>query len=228
MLITVSDTGEGIDPAMLPHVFERFRQADSSSRRPYGGLGLGLAIVRQLTELHGGTVEAQSGGPGQGATFSLRLPLSPRSRGQVTGTAPRQEVLEGRLSGLTIVVVEDDPDARDLFRLILTDAGSNVSTASSTAEALAVITTARPDVLVADIGLPGEDGNDLVRKVRGLPDPETARLPAVAVSAYASEHHRQTAQAAGFQAYLAKPVDPSELVRVIARLLGREPAGNAT
>jgi PAS domain S-box-containing protein len=217
-LIEVSDTGEGIDAATLPHVFERFRQADSSSRRWHGGLGLGLAIVRQLVELHGGTVDAKSEGRGRGTTFSVRLPMSMKSADPIAATAHGIETGAPRLSDVRVLVVEDDADTCDLLRTMLERAGATVRVAGTASDALSVITTSPIDVLVADIGLPGKNGNDLLGEARRL-SPRRARLPAIAVTAYADEQHRALARTAGFEAFLAKPVEPAELVRTIGRVL---------
>ena len=219
MIVTVSDTGEGIEAAVLPHVFERFRQADSSSRRRHGGLGLGLAIVRQLTELHGGTVEATSAGRGHGATFSVRLPLGESAPAASTGSADGVAVGRGQLGGLTILFVEDDRDTRELFSLAMEADGATVQTASSASEALALMATRQPAMVVADIGLAGDDGYDLIRKIRSLPNGDHGRLVAVAFSAYTTRQHQEMATAAGFDLFVGKPIAPPEFVAAIARVI---------
>lgn len=219
--IMVGDTGQGINRSFLPYVFDRFRQAETSAARSHGGLGLGLAIVRHLVELHGGTVEAHSSGEGQGATFTVLLPfqppmLEPRSaeshRGNVEGEFPPA------LEGLRVVVVDDDADTRALLQAMLERGGATVSTAGSAREALATISAAEPDVLVCDIGMPGEDGYELIRQVRQRPREQHGSIPAVALTAYARREDVGRALKAGYQVHLAKPVDPQALARVVAAL----------
>ncbi|MES1022460.1 ATP-binding protein [Gloeocapsa sp. BRSZ] len=224
--IIVSDTGQGISPDFLPYIFERFRQADSTHTRSHGGLGLGLAIVRHLVELHGGTVQAQSPGEGQGTTFMVQLPLTvvlktheservhPTVGGEVSfDCAPT-------LSGLKVLLVDDEADARDLLATVLQECQALVKTAASVAEAIAAIEQFQPDILVSDIGMPGEDGYSLIRRIRAMEAPNSARIPAVALTAYARVEDRTRALAAGFQMHIAKPVNPTELVAVIANLAG--------
>ncbi|HEX8162374.1 MAG TPA: hybrid sensor histidine kinase/response regulator [Pyrinomonadaceae bacterium] len=227
--IDVSDTGVGIAPDFLPLVFDRFRQADAATTRNYGGLGLGLAIVRQLVELHGGEVYARSEGTGRGTTFTVRLPLAPppapppaqaAGHAGATGTtddAPDRE----SLSGLRVLVVDDEPDARELFARTLSECGALTLVAASAAEALAAIERERPDVLLADIGMPGEDGYALIDKIRSLPPGRGGLTPAAALTAYAHAEDRLRALRAGFQIHLPKPVKPAELVNAIAGLAGR-------
>src|SRR6266850_1037237 len=206
--IAVSDTGIGIQRDFLPHVFDRFRQADSSSTRMQGGLGLGLAIVRHLVEVHGGTVEAESEGEGKGARFTVHLPVrqvQPQPPAPIGPTA---------LAGIRVLVVDDDEDARELVRVMLGNYGAEVIQAASADEALELISRQPPDVLVSDIGLPNEDGYALLRRLRGLP--QTARLPALALTAYASSADHRRALEAGFQRHVSKPVEPVELARVVA------------
>jgi PAS domain S-box-containing protein len=229
--LSVSDTGEGISPEFLPHVFERFRQADSSTTRRHGGLGLGLNIVKQLVELHGGTVHAKSTGKGQGATFSLTLPLAiaelDSGKDGKPGEHPRIAATQRRvadspdLSGITVLVVEDDADARTMAQRILSDGGASVLAAASAAEALAILKRDQPDVLVSDIGMPGEDGYELIRKVRALPPDSGGDTPAVALTAFVRSEDRQRALRAGYQLHIAKPVEPMELLTVCASLVGR-------
>ncbi len=223
--IQVRDSGEGIDPELLPHVFDSFRQADASTTRQQGGLGLGLAIVRQLVELHGGSVSAESPGPGQGAVFTVSLPLlRPREATKelpiltqsVSGAAPSSPPL----AGLRVLAVEDDESTLDALTELLSIQGADVVPAASVSQALKSLQGFDPDVLVSDIGMPERDGYDLIREIRALGH-DAMDLPAVAVTAFASPEDRQRALAAGFQVHLAKPVDPRELTSVIAELAGR-------
>ncbi|HZH33516.1 MAG TPA: ATP-binding protein, partial [Pyrinomonadaceae bacterium] len=228
--ITVSDTGKGIEPEFLPHVFDRFRQADQSSTRRYGGLGLGLSIVRQLTEMHGGSVSAQSEGEGKGTSFTVKLPrrISVPSM-EKTGEARVHPTAGGsfkfecapELSGLSVLVVDDEADARELLRQILEGCGSQVITAGSAAEAIAAFENAPPDILVSDIGMPDEDGYSLIRRIRALPADKGGRTPAIALTAYARVEDRARALTAGFQVHVPKPIEPVELAAVVASLAGR-------
>jgi CheY-like chemotaxis protein len=225
--ITVRDTGRGISPEFLPYVFERFRQADSSSTRTHGGLGLGLAIVRHLVELHGGFVEAESAGEGRGATFRVRLPLLAPRRSDGPGGGvppPALDVSDTSLAGLRVLVVEDSADERQLAGVVLEHHGATVTAVMSAESAWAQFQEARPDVLVSDIAMPRLDGYALIRRIRALPPERGGATPAVAVTAYASDEERARALAAGFQAHLAKPLDPADLVVTIARLCRREAA----
>ncbi|MBD1883824.1 ATP-binding protein [Microcoleus vaginatus] len=229
--ITVSDTGAGISSDFLPFVFDRFSQHDSTTTRSYGGLGLGLAIVRQLVELHGGTVTVVSPGIGQGTTFTVKLPVMiihlPPSAPE-----PLNSLVEAKgrfqasptLEGLQILVVEDEADALELLSTILEKYGADVMAVASVKEALTIIETATdrsPDVLVSDIGMPDEDGYSLIRKLRQLEVQRGGRLPAIALTAYARNDDRQQSLLAGFQMHLTKPVDAAELVAVVASLTGR-------
>jgi PAS domain S-box-containing protein len=231
VLITVSDTGKGIAAEFLPYVFDRFRQADSSITRLHGGLGLGLAIVRQLVDLHGGSVEAQSPGEGQGATFSLQLPViiahrSDRFAVNAEGANASSAAVQGgfgsspSLEGLSVLVVDDEPDARDLLTAILEERKAKVTTVASAAEAYETIEWLRPDVIISDIGMPGEDGYSLIRNVR-LKEARGRQgwRPAIALTAHARVEDRLRALSAGYQAHVAKPVEPAELVAVIASLV---------
>ena len=226
-LIVVADSGPGISPEFLPHVFERFRQGDQSTTRSHVGLGLGLAIVRHLVELHGGTVEASSGGEGQGATFSVRLPLTNARRtedGAEQGTAEKGVRTESealQLGGLRVLLVDDDLEGREAIAAVLEKEGMQVIAAASSEEALEAIGRERPDVLLSDIEMPGEDGHSLIRKVRALPADRGRDIPAAALTAYARGEDRQKALLAGFQAHVSKPVPPAELTAVIAELAGR-------
>jgi CheY-like chemotaxis protein/anti-sigma regulatory factor (Ser/Thr protein kinase) len=221
--LTVEDDGPGIDPAFLPHVFERFRQGDASSTRPHGGLGLGLAIVRHLVELHGGTVEAANRLDGTGAIFRLTLPrpalfdLPPLAR--EPRVDDRSWADQGsELAGTTVLVVDDDEDARSLLRFVLERCGAKVHTACSSAEAMEAMRDHRPHVLLADLEMPEEDGYTLIARVRALPPDQGGAIPAAALTAYASAQDRLDALQAGFQYHVAKPVAPSELATVVASL----------
>jgi signal transduction histidine kinase/ActR/RegA family two-component response regulator len=224
--VRVSDTGQGIAPEFLPHVFERFRQQDGSTTREHGGLGLGLAIVRYLVEQHGGRISAESGGERRGSTFTINLPIaavkSPEGA-RASAEPPPSQTSPGEgsatLGGVRVLVVDDQPDARELLALVLGSAGAEVSTASSAAEALELLEYGKLDVLVSDIGMPAADGYALIGRVRGLTAGRARRTPSVALTAYASEEDRRRALAAGFDAHLPKPVEPAELVSVIAGLV---------
>jgi two-component system CheB/CheR fusion protein len=235
--VRVTDTGQGMKAEFLPHVFERFRQAESSARRSQPGLGLGLAIVRQLVELHGGTVEAQSAGEDKGATFTIILPI-PALLMQPKGTEaeqaeesasldvatleePAPDPERSLLAGLSVLVVEDDADSRESLVRVLEQYGARGTGAATAREAMRALEAALPDVLVSDIGMANEDGYDLIRQVRMLPAHRGRGLPALAVTAYGEEGDRLRALAAGFQAHVAKPVAPRELVIEVARLAGR-------
>jgi len=227
-VIQVADTGSGIRADFLPYVFDRFRQAESSHTRSHGGLGLGLSIVRHLVELHGGSVEVDSPGEGQGATFTVKLPL----RAELTEEIPLERPAASRvwslpdlLHDLRILVVEDEKDTRDLVVTALEQCGAEVISAASVPEALAAFEREKPDVLVSDIGFAGEDGYSLIRKVRAREAGNGGRVPAAALTAYAGVEDRRRALEAGFQAHLAKPVDPSELVVAVAVLAGRRAQG---
>lgn len=225
--ISVSDTGEGILPEFLPHVFDRFRQQDASTMRKHQGLGLGLAIVKHLVELHGGQVRAKSPGPGRGATFSVALPIAAVQTEGVDESYPlpaeRERVEEPvpTLLGTRVLVVEDDDDARELLRSILAQSGASVRTAASAREAIAQFDLRPPDVVVSDIGMPVQDGYDLIRQIRSREDTAGGHTPALALTAFARSDDRRRAIKAGFQMHLAKPVEPAELITVVASLTGR-------
>ena len=228
--VVVSDSGVGIDREFLPHVFERFRQADGSTTRTYGGLGLGLAIVRHLVELHGGSVAADSAGSNKGATFTVRFPAMVEFVGQqfeLTELVENQtvsaesRVREQSLSGLRVLMVDDEFDARALVTVMLEASGAQVLAVASAAEALDSIESWKPDLLIADIGMPVEDGYSLIRKVRALPNERGGQTPAVALTAYARSDDRQRALAEGYQVHVAKPVDRVELATVISTLYQR-------
>jgi signal transduction histidine kinase/CheY-like chemotaxis protein len=229
--IVVSDNGRGIAPEFLEHVFEPFRQADGSSTRSHRGLGLGLAIVRRLVELHGGQVRAESGGPGRGARFTVEIPsgepLVERRQMSVVGIegADGGGVSPGEfrlsLDGLRVLVVDDEPDFRDLLVALLEERGAVVHAAASAAEVLHTLPSLRPDVLLSDIAMPEVDGYELIRRLRALPAESGGRVPAAALTAYARAEDRRRVLLSGFNMYLAKPVDPEELVAVVASLGGR-------
>ena len=230
--IVVSDTGIGIRPEFLPHIFERFRQAESSAAREHAGLGLGLAIVRNLVELHGGTVCASSGGEGRGATFRVRLPLRIVHADwlpEAERVHPRAAVAPAPLSDLPdlsdthVLAVDDDPDALRLLKEILETVGATVSTATSSRAALEVVTADRPDVLVADLGLPGMDGFELIQQIRNSDGSPGRNIPAAALTAYARSEDRARALKSGFEMHLAKPIDPAELIAAVKALARRRP-----
>ncbi|MBE9051945.1 PAS domain S-box protein [Nostocales cyanobacterium LEGE 11386] len=221
--IQVSDTGQGITPEFLSYVFDYFRQADSTTTRKFGGLGLGLAIVRQVVELHGGTVQAESPGEGLGATFTVRLPLLGRSK-QVMYEENNLELLisdSQLLSGTQVLVVDDEPDIRDLVTFILQEYNVNVTAVASAPEALQFLSQSLPDILISDIGMPQTDGYMLMRELRKRSPEQGGNLPAIALTAYAGEMNQQQALSAGFQLHIPKPVDPEALVKAIVNLIGR-------
>jgi signal transduction histidine kinase/ActR/RegA family two-component response regulator len=227
--IVVSDTGQGISPGLLPVIFERFRQADSSTTRAQAGLGLGLALVRHLVEAHGGTVTAQSPGEGKGATFIVKLPvtLAKLDNATIERVHPTARVVMPTftgpaLEGLRVLVVDDDLDALDLATAILTGARAHVRACQSAAEALIVFRDWRPDVLIADIEMPGEDGLSLIRKIRAMEVAQGGKVPAIALTAYGRVEDRLRTLSAGFSMHVPKPVDPAELTTVVASLAGRQ------
>jgi CheY-like chemotaxis protein len=222
--ISVSDTGVGIKPEFLPHVFERFRQADGSTTRRYGGLGLGLGIVRHLTELHGGNVHADSPGEGQGATFTVTLPLAIATAHAKLDDDPAAQTNGVSLRGVRVLLVEDDADARDLITRALRDHGAQVMPAASAAEAIEAFDLLAPHVLVSDIGMPDEDGYALLARIRARGPERGGRVPAIALTALARPEDRQRATRAGFQVHVAKPVEPAELAAVVANLANPEPS----
>jgi PAS domain S-box-containing protein len=219
--VVVSDTGQGIEPERLAHVFERLWQADSSTTRRHGGLGLGLAIARHLVQLHGGSIRAESAGPGTGATFTVRLPIALVSAPLEHPSVPQAGAGEpSRLSGVRILVVEDESETRDVLDRILVERGAEVRSVASAGEAFELLGGWVPDVLLSDIGMPGEDGYSLMRRIRALPKERGGRVPAVALTAYVRADDRRRALKAGFQTHVGKPVDPDELALVIAGLAG--------
>ncbi len=226
--VSVVDSGKGIDPGFLPHVFERFRQEENSATRRHTGLGLGLAITRHLVELHGGTIVASSEGEGRGATFTVRLPMAPVTHPDSVARMPMLgDVKAGArkqlasLDGLRVLVVDDEDDVRELVGTVLRQSGAVVTTVRSVAEALEAFATTMPNVLVSDIEMPGEDGYSLIRKLRAGALPGGRNIPAIALSAYAGPGDRMRALDAGFQLHVPKPVEPAELVAVIANLVPR-------
>lgn len=228
--VRVRDSGEGIDAQFLPRVFDRFRQADASTTRRHGGLGLGLAIVRQIVDLHGGRVSAESDGLGKGTTFTVALPmLTANQQLHVTAEQPVARMRTPHvpvdaiedMHGVKVLVVDDEPDSRALVKRLLEDAHAVVTAAGSAKEALALLQTTRPDVLVSDIGMPDEDGYGLIKRVRALSANRGGSTPAVAVTAYARAEDRVHAIRAGFQHHLSKPIEPAELLAIVASLAPR-------
>jgi CheY-like chemotaxis protein len=230
--IAVTDNGEGFDPDFRLSMFDRFQQADSSASRHHGGLGLGLAIARHIVELHGGTVHAESAGPGQGATFTVKLPLVifQRSAGE---TARRHPTLSeqpspspldayARLDGVRVLVVDDEPDSNEAVSALLAARGAEVRVAASASQAVEVLRGWLPTVMVTDIGMPGEDGYMLLAKVRAG-DGDAARVPAIALTAYANRDDRLRTLAAGFQLHMSKPIDAAELVAAVANVAQTSP-----
>lgn len=224
--IKVTDTGEGIAAEFLPRIFDRFRQADATSTRTHAGLGLGLAIVHDLVELHGGTVEAASAGLGHGATFIVNLPSLPiserRSRPSITDERPPS----GRLDNLRILIVEDDADSRELVSLVLEDAGATVAAVGSVTEALATLDAFHPDAVVSDIGLPNSDGYALIRRIRQHEAEHGCHLPAVALTGYARAEDRANTLSAGFHAHVPKPFDADELTATLLAVTRQPPHGS--
>ena len=231
--ISVADTGVGIKPEFIAHLFERFRQADATTTRKYGGLGLGLSIVKHLVELHGGTVGVSSPGEGLGTTVAVHLPLMVVHRSAETGRLHPKAAgaipagfLPSDLSGTRVLVVDDQADARDLIKRVLEDCGAQVFTASSADEAIPLVESELPHVLVSDIGMPGSDGYELLRRVRALGPERGGKVPAIALTAFARSEDRTRALRTGFLVHVSKPVDPSELVATVASVAGRaEDAG---
>ncbi|HEX8784764.1 MAG TPA: response regulator, partial [Telluria sp.] len=233
--ITVRDNGAGIKPEFITHVFERFRQADASMTRRHGGLGLGLAIVKHLIEQHGGTVRAESSGEGQGASFTIELPLAkqqppsrarsaraamilPTSSTPSTPSAPEMSARD--LSGIKVLVVDDDRDNRELIKRILGDCGAKVTIAASAREAISAFHDDVPNLLITDLGMPEVDGFELLDWVRKLPREQGSQVPAIALTAFARSEDRLRALEAGFSAHISKPVEPSELIATVAAAVG--------
>lgn len=214
--IQVTDSGIGIDPDFIPHVFDHFRQADGSSVRSQGGLGLGLAITRRLVELHGGTIQVHSPGLGQGATFTVLIPIRLASDPPLPHTQNPGDRF--RLQGIKAIVVDDEADARDLLTVILEQQGAQVASASNTFEAFQVLENFHPDIIISDIGMPDEDGYSFLETVRSLPDSHLSQVPAIALTAYAGEADRHRARKAGFESHIAKPFDPVDIVNAVYQL----------
>ncbi|QFS46923.1 ATP-binding protein [Nostoc sphaeroides] len=221
--ITVSDTGKGINPDFIPYVFESFRQADATTTRKFGGLGLGLAIVRHLVELHGGTVQVDSPGEGQGATFNVRFPLmkAQGSSQKVQKDSSFFTFNTSPLTGIRLLIVDDDEDIRDFLGFVLEQAGAEVCIVTSAIEALQAIEQSPPDILLSDIGMPEMDGYMLIRQIRAMPPEQGGQILALALSAYAGEVNRKQAQDAGFQQHVAKPIDPDTLIAVILDIIAK-------
>jgi signal transduction histidine kinase/ActR/RegA family two-component response regulator len=228
--ISVADTGVGIKQEFIPHLFERFRQGDASTTRKFGGLGLGLSIVKSLVELHGGTIRVRSAGEGLGTTVTVQLPLTvvhssapslgrthPKSASASAASAP----VVPELAGLKVLVLDDQTDARELVKRVLEDCAAEVLTAGTAEEALVLVQRERPDVLISDIGMPGTDGYELLRRVRALGPERGGRVPAIALTAFARSEDRTRALRAGFLVHVSKPVDPSELVATVASVARR-------
>jgi CheY-like chemotaxis protein len=231
--IIVSDTGAGIHPDFLPHVFERFRQAEAGTTRKTGGLGLGLSIVRHIVEMHGGSVQADSAGEGQGSTFSIQLPLmilrpdDLDARREHPRTDRREPLTQlGDLQGVRVMAIDDEEDALTLLRVVLETAGAEVETVASPLRALERIEAFRPDVVVLDLGMPEMDGFELIKRIRASTKPAVRNVPAAALTAFARSEDRTKALRSGFEMHLAKPVDPGELVASVSRLVRR--AGSTT
>jgi len=226
--LSVSDTGKGIAPDYLPHVFERFSQADTSATKRHSGLGLGLAIVKSLAELHGGSVRVKSGGEGMGSTFIVSLPISvvhtlDRSenlqRSKIERDGPLLHTID--LTGVKVVVVDDEADAIGLVKRIMENCGATVEACTSAADCLACIPSFRPDVLITDIGMPDMDGYTLIGRLRAMTPDDGGQTPAIALTAFARSEDRRQAMLAGFDMHVAKPVEPGELVAVVSRLARR-------
>ncbi|HXD32700.1 MAG TPA: ATP-binding protein [Pyrinomonadaceae bacterium] len=229
--LTVRDTGVGISSEFLPHVFERFRQADSSTTRAHGGLGLGLSIVKHMVEQHGGQVSAESEGPGHGSTFKVNLPVASAVIGKTSAeivmklrelkSVEDAAVTKQDLVGLRVLVVDDEPDTLEILAIMLNQSGASVRTATSSVDALRTFGEWRPNVLLSDLGMPGEDGFTLINRIRSLAPEQGGNVPAAAITAHAREEDRAKVLAAGYQAHIAKPVDPKSLIAALVGLSGR-------
>jgi CheY-like chemotaxis protein/anti-sigma regulatory factor (Ser/Thr protein kinase) len=220
--VAVADTGHGIDPAFLPHVFERFRQADSSLSRSHSGLGIGLTIVRHLVQLHHGTVTAESDGPNRGATFTVTLPVTTAvNTAPAPSPGPAPGATPSSIEGLHVLLVDDDADTRELVGEILRRHQATVDIAASARQAMQLVASAKPDVMVSDIAMPEQDGYSLVRELRRLPAEHGGKLPAIALTAFAGEDDRRRSIEAGFQLHLLKPVNAVDLISAVSHF-GRE------
>jgi CheY-like chemotaxis protein/anti-sigma regulatory factor (Ser/Thr protein kinase) len=221
LTVRVEDDGQGIGPDFLPHVFEPFRQADGSTTRRHGGLGLGLAIVKQLVQAHGGTVTAESRGAGLGSVFTVRLPVRKALRVTAqSGEQPAARLAEGRLIGIDVLVVDDDDDARALLKHVLETHGARVTAASSAEDALASFDVRTPDVILSDLSMPNVDGYGLIRRVRERPADRGGKTPVIAVTAHAKGPLTDGIFEAGFHAHVTKPIDPAQLVFLVANVTG--------
>lgn len=225
----MADSGIGINPEFVPYIFDRFRQADGSTTRAHGGLGLGLSIVKHLVQLHEGSIEVESDGENQGATFTISFPIAASAapearegRGAAIEGNDLQPEFSRILDGLRILVVDDEADARDVMSAILTRCGGEVKCCESTAEALKAFREWKPDLLVSDIGMPVEDGYTLIKKLRKLRLKVARQVPAIALTAYATREDKARALEAGFQVHVPKPIEPSALIRSIATIMGRK------
>jgi len=215
----VVDMGKGIPADFLPYVFEYFRQQDGSTTRQFGGLGLGLAIVRQIVEMHGGTVWAESGGENQGATFTVQFPVLPQTA-SISSELPYTQVnIETPLDNVQILLVDDEPDTREFQAFLLEQSGANVTAVASGAEALQVLDRWIPDVMISDVGMAEMDGYMLIEQIRSRPPNRGGTIPMIALTAYAADHDRQRALQAGFQMHLTKPLEPEQFVSAIVSLL---------
>jgi signal transduction histidine kinase len=219
--IRIKDTGIGIASEFLPHVFDRFRQADAATTRSYGGLGLGLSVARHLIALHGGTISAESEGPRKGATFTVQLPIRAVVEAQETTPVPVRAATSVSLKDVRALVVDDEPDTRELLREVLEGAGASVLAVDSAEAGVKAFSLWMPDVVLSDIAMPQQDGLAMIRRIRALPDHVGDRVPAAAITAYASREDAAQARSAGFQAHLAKPITPTEVVSTVATLVGR-------
>jgi CheY-like chemotaxis protein len=223
--IRVADTGKGIAPGFLPFVFDRFTQADGSISRAHGGLGVGLAIARSLVELHGGTIRAESDGEGRGAAFTVRLPILDRSaaapgKASAPPAGPVVAAESAELAGLRLLVVDDEPDTCEMVKLVLEQCGAEVHAAASASQALSAMDAWRPHILLSDIGMPGQDGYELIKQIRARPAEDGGDVPAIALTAFARIEDRVKALAAGYHMHVPKPVEPDELVSIVANLVG--------
>ncbi|MGN6625578.1 MAG: ATP-binding response regulator, partial [Tepidisphaeraceae bacterium] len=226
--LAVADTGEGIAPTFLPHVFDRFRQADGTTTRRHGGLGLGLSIVKNLVELHGGSIRALSSGKDRGSTFVVTLPITTPARDAdagrthqiVTAAEEEAEPCEIRLDGLKVLVIDDEPDAREVVRRFLETCGARVALANSVDDAMRTLPAQESDVIISDIGMPGQDGYELIRRVRALSNDQRL-IPAIALTAFARAEDNRRAVDAGYNAHLAKPVTRTSLLRTVGQLVGK-------
>jgi len=226
--LTVEDSGEGIEAAFLPHVFDSFRQSDASTARRHGGLGIGLSIAKHIVELHGGVIEAHSAGVGRGSKFVVSLPISSlvsTTVGMARVAATRERGLDGlaprRLDGIRVLVVDDEPDARELVGYVLESCGAEVHVAGSAAAAIAELGNFTPHVIISDIGMPDEDGYFLIRSVRTLADESKKNIPAIALTAFARNEDRTRALVEGFNLHMAKPVEPTALLQAVSDLAGQ-------